>query len=120
MFETTFETTEYGAAFTTMAVIKKTGDVAGVADTDFLTPAEIRAALKQRDPDTSLLLEAFLAAFEEWYDITKTIAPNLHDDREFSEEQVRAANHRKQRSAELRSRLSLLGVSGSHSAVLPK
>jgi hypothetical protein len=104
-----FETTEYGAAFTTVVVIKKTGDVAGIADTDFLTPAEIRAALKQRDPETSLLLEAFLAAFEEWYDITKMIEPNLHDDREFSKEHLRASNNRKQRSADLQSRLSLIG-----------
>jgi hypothetical protein len=104
-----FETTEYGAAFTTMSVIKKAGDVAGIADTIFLTPLEIRAALKQRDPETSILLEAFLGAFEEWYDITKAIEPNLHDDREFNEEHLRASNNRKQRSAELQNHLSLMG-----------
>ena len=92
-----------------MARVMASGDVAGIAGTVFLTPAEIRAALKQRDPETSLLLEAFLAAFEEWYDITKTIEPNLHDDREFSEEHLRASNNRKQRSAELQNHLSLMG-----------
>jgi hypothetical protein len=104
-----FETTEYGAAFTTMLVIKKTGDFAGIANIVFLTPTEIRVALKHRDPETSLLLEAFLAAFEEWFDITKTIEPNLHDDREFSEEYLHASNNRKQRSDELQGRLSLIG-----------
>jgi hypothetical protein len=104
-----FETTEYGAAFTTMTVIKNTGDAVGIVDTSFLTPAEVRGAIKQRDPETSLLLEAFLAAFEEWYDITKTLEPNLHDDREFSEEHFHASANRRQRSAELQSRLSLIG-----------
>src|SRR5947199_2560445 len=103
-----FDTTEYGVAFTTMIVIRNTGNAAGIANTDFLTPAEIRAALTQRDPETSRLLEAFLVAFKTWYDITTLIQSHLHEDRRLRDEHMVASDNRKHRSLELQERLRIL------------
>lgn len=103
-----FDTTEYGAAFTTMAVIKRVGKAAGIGDTDFLTPAEIRAALSERNPETSLLLEAFLAAFKSWYNITELVQSHLHNDRRLLDEHVQAIENRNVRRAELQEHLNYL------------
>jgi hypothetical protein len=103
-----FETTEYGIAFTTMTVIRNTGNAAGIVDTDFLTPAEIRAALSQKDPETSRILEAFLEAFRTWYQITTLIQGHLHQDRTLGDEHMLASENRKLRSIELQERLRIL------------
>ena len=109
-----FEANEHGVAFTMNMVIKNTGNAAGIADIDFSTPAEIRAALLQYDPETSRRLEAFLEAYKEWFTVTTMIQTHLHDDPALRAEHSIALENRRLRSVELQQRLRVLYDQRAH------
>ncbi|MEO8051523.1 MAG: hypothetical protein ABI833_13980, partial [Acidobacteriota bacterium] len=56
----------------------------------------------------SRLLEAFLAAFKSWYDITELVQSHLHDDRVLLDEHAHASENRRHRGNELKQRLRSL------------
>ena len=103
-----FESTEAGATFTRMALIHKVGRAAGIADVDYMTPGEVRAALARDDPETSHLLEAFLDSFTEWFHITEMVQSRHGRSANIEEQYVHSSEKRNQRRLELQIRLRVL------------
>jgi hypothetical protein len=84
-------------------VIKKVGTTAGIDDVDFITPAEVRDKLAATDPETSTsrVLEAFLVAFQEWFEVTSVLVTDFDEDMALTHDQILVSNRRTQCKVEL-------------------
>ena len=105
-----FESTEAGVTFVRMALIHKVGRSAGIADVDFMTPAEVRASLAKDDPLTSRLLEAFLTAFQEWFHLTQMVESRFGTADAYQDQHDRSSEKKNKCRLELQERLKVLGA----------
>jgi|ERR1700680_4567431 len=107
------KSSEFDFNFTSASVIKYVGTTAGIDDVDFITPTEIRHKLAATDPETSRVLEAFLVAFQEWFEVTSVLVTDFDEDTALTEDQILASNRRTQCKVELNNRLVLLRSAAS-------
>ena len=102
------KSSEFDFNFTNASVIKYVGSSAGIDDVDFITPTEVRHKLAAADPETSRVLEAFLVAFQEWFEITSVLVTDFDEASAPTEDQILASNKRSRCKIELNNRLTLL------------
>ena len=107
------KSSEFDFSFTSASVIKYVGTVAGIDDVDFITPTEIRHKLAATDPETSRVLEAFLVAFQEWFEVTSVLVTGFDEGATPTDDQILASTRRIQCKVELNNRLVLLRSAAS-------
>ena len=101
------KSSEFDFSFTSASVIKYVGATAGIDEVDFITPTEIRHKLAATDPETSRVLEAFLVAFQEWFEVTSVLVTDFEEGAPLTDDQILASNKRNQCKVELNNRLVL-------------
>jgi hypothetical protein len=99
------KSSEFDFSFTSASLIKYVGTSAGIDDVDFITPTEVRHKLAATDPETSRVLEAFLVAFQEWFEVTSVLVTDFDEDATLTDDQILASNRRTQCKVELNNRL---------------
>ena len=107
------KSSEFDFSFTSASVIKKVGTTAGIDDVDFLTPTEVRHKLAATDPETSRVLEAFLVAFQEWFEVTSVLVTDSDEGAPPTDDQILASNKLAQCKVELNNRLVFLRSAAS-------
>jgi hypothetical protein len=107
------KSSEFDFSFTSASVIKYVGTTASIDDVDFITPTEVRHKLAATDPETSRVLEAFLVAFQEWFEVTSLLVTDADEDTALTNDQILVSNRRIQCKVELNNRLVLLRSTAS-------